>query len=488
MMMWMSRRPPVLSKTLQIARREFAATVLTKGFIFGVLMTPFILLVVAAAVMLTQSQPGPRVQGRIAVIDQTEIVGPEVLHRFSIESLETERLDRIRRSQEAIGQAADRFGLDESRRSMAKGVAGGAVTNGMRAAADITVNVLPPETDPADVRDQLALSNPRAAGDQNADQWIALVIIGPEAIARDENGRYGSFEMFVAPRLDFQVEERISGRVGDAIVNARIASDPAFTAGSLDPYSVRAAVERPRPRVAVQTAHGEQQSVGELAFIIPAAFMILLMLSVFTAGQYLLTSTIEEKSSRVMEVLLSAVSPMELMTGKILGQMCVGLLILIVYSGLGVGSLIVFSIEHLVNPLSIVYLLLFFLVAFFLIASLMAAIGSAVNDLREAQTLMTPIMAAMIVPWLLWLPLSRNPNSTFATVLSFIPGVNPFVMVIRLAGAEPVPFWHVAGALVVAVLSVVVAAWGAAKIFRIGALMHGKPPNVGTLIRWVRMA
>jgi ABC-2 type transport system permease protein len=478
----------VPEKIFYVARREFASTVLTKGFILGVLMTPFILLLVAAGVMLMQSQPGPRVQGRIAVIDRTGVIAPEVVLRFGTEALEAELQDRVRRSEELVGHAADRFGWDESRRGMAKGVAGGAVSNGMRAAGGLTTEVLPPDMDLDQAKAALTLANPRAAGDTAAEQRIALVVIGPEALSRGEAGRYGSFELFVAPRLDFQIEERIAGRVGEAIVNARIAHDPAFAASRLDPASVRAIVERPRPRVAVQTGAGEQQSIGELAYIIPAAFMILLMISVFTAGQYLLTTTIEEKSSRVMEVLLSAVSPMELMTGKILGQMCVGLLILTVYSGLGVGSLIVFSVEHLVNPIAIVYLLLFFLVAFFLVAALMAAIGSAVNDLREAQTLMTPIMAGMIIPWLLWMPISRNPNSTFATALSFVPGLNPFVMIIRLSGSEPIPAWHVALALVVAILSVVIAAWGAAKIFRVGALMHGKPPNLTTLIRWVRMA
>jgi ABC-2 type transport system permease protein len=476
----------VLSKIFYVARRELASTVLTKGFILGVVMTPFILLIVAGAVVLTQNQPGPRVQGSVVVVDRTGQVAPQVLARFQTAALDSERQEAIRRSDEMVNQAADRLGWDESRKGMAKGMAGGAVANGMQSSANITIEVLPPETDLDQIRSELAAANPRATGDQSADQRIAMVVIGPEAIERGENGRYGSFDLFVAPRLDFQIQERIAARVGEAVVDTRISTNPAFA--SLDPAGVRMAVERPRPLVRVQTIGGEQQSVGELALIIPAAFMILLMLSVFTAGQYLLTSTIEEKSSRVMEVLLSAVSPMELMTGKILGQMCVGLLILIVYSGLGIGSLIVFSAQHLVSPISIVYLLAFFLVAFFLIASLMAAIGSAVNDLREAQTLMTPVMAGMIIPWLLWLPISRNPNSTFATVLSFVPGVNPFVMVIRLAGSEPVPFWQVAVALLVSLVSVIVAAWAAAKVFRVGALMHGKPPNIGTLIRWIRMA
>src|SRR4030095_16152661 len=108
--------------------------------------------------------------------------------------------------------------------------------------------------------------------------------------------------------------------------------------------------------------------------LIPGAFLFLLWISVFTAGQYLLTSTIEEKSSRVMEVLLSAVSPMQLLVGKIVGQMAVGLTILLLYSSVGIVSLIVFSMKHLIDPLNLVYLILFFFIAFFFIATLMASI------------------------------------------------------------------------------------------------------------------
>ncbi|MBX9735641.1 MAG: hypothetical protein K2X32_01835, partial [Phycisphaerales bacterium] len=92
------------------------------------------------------------------------------------------------------------------------------------------------------------------------------------------------------------------------------------------------------------------------------------------------------------------------------------------------------------------------------------------------------------VPWLLWLPISRAPNSTFSTVMSFVPALNPFVMVIRMGGSEPVPNWHYPAAALVAMVTSICAAWASAKIFRVGVLMYGKPPNLATLFRWVRMA
>ena len=110
------------------------------------------------------------------------------------------------------------------------------------------------------------------------------------------------------------------------------------------------------------------------------------------------------------------------------------------------------------------------------------------NELREAQTLLTPVMLVMMLPMMLWMPISRDPNSTFATVLSFLPPVNPFVMMLRLGSSVPPPAWQVWLSIGIGMVSAVAAVWFAGKVFRIGLLMHGKPPNFMTLVRWVRMS
>jgi ABC-type Na+ efflux pump permease subunit len=190
-----------------------------------------------------------------------------------------------------------------------------------------------------------------------------------------------------------------------------------------------------------------------------------------------------------MEVLLSAVSPTQLMAGMIVGQMGVGLLILLLYSGLGIGSLVLFLRQaNLIDGRHLLYLFVYFGIAYFLVASMMAAIGAAVNEMREAQSLMSPVMVLMMIPWLTWFLIQRAPNSLLATILGFIPGPSPFVMVIRLSGSEPIPAWQIPATMIVGVVSVVLMLWFAGKVFRVGALMYGKPPNLRTLIRWVRMA
>jgi ABC-2 type transport system permease protein len=218
------------------------------------------------------------------------------------------------------------------------------------------------------------------------------------------------------------------------------------------------------------------------------AFMILILISVMTAGQQLMTSTIEEKSSRVVEVLLAAVSPTELMGGKILGQMAVGMLMLLVYGGLLILALFSFSVLGMIDPWLLMYMLIFFVIAFTTLAAFMAAIGAAVNELREAQALLTPMILVVMLPAMLWMPISNDPDSMFATVLSLVPPISPFVMMLRMASNTPPALWQVWLSIGLGVLGMWAAIWFAGKVFRIGLLMHGKPPNFMTLIRWVRMA
>jgi ABC-2 type transport system permease protein len=107
--------------------------------------------------------------------------------------------------------------------------------------------------------------------------------------------------------------------------------------------------------------------------------------------------------------------------------------------------------------------------------------------MREAQGLMTPVMLVLMIPYMLWLPISRDPNSVVATVMSFIPAVGSFVMMLRLSSATPPPLWQTLLSILTGAGGVVAALWFAAKVFRIGLLMYGKPPTFATLVRWVRM-
>jgi len=282
--------------------------------------------------------------------------------------------------------------------------------------------------------------------------------------------------------LDDRLIDDLHRGLRDAIVEARL------EAAGLEPERAEglSTVERPDSRTV--TAEGEETTNELLNVLLPAAFMGLLLVSVITSGQYLLTSTVEEKSTRVVELLLSAVSAKELMTGKIIGQLAVGAVMLGLYAGLGLLALMSFATIGLLDPMLLVFLVIFFVLAYFSIAALMAAIGAAVNEMREAQGLMTPVMLIIMIPWILWMPISRDPNSLLAVVLSFVPPLGNFVILLRMTSSDPPPMWQAWLAAAVGALGVYVTMWFAAKVFRVGLLMFGKPPTMKTLIRWARMS
>jgi ABC-2 type transport system permease protein len=97
-------------------------------------------------------------------------------------------------------------------------------------------------------------------------------------------------------------------------------------------------------------------------------------------------------------------------------------------------------------------------------------------------------MMILMIPWFLWLPISRDPNSVLALTLSFIPGIGTFVTLLRMASNSPPPPWQIGASIVICLAGAVAAVWAAGKVFRIGLLMFGKPPSFATLIRWIRIS
>jgi ABC-2 type transport system permease protein len=127
--------------------------------------------------------------------------------------------------------------------------------------------------------------------------------------------------------------------------------------------------------------------------------------------------------------------------------------------------------------------------AYFMVASMMAAVGSAVSDLREANSLLTPVMMILMIPLFLWMPISQAPNGMLAQAFSFLPPAIPFVMILRVGsdeGVAPHLWWQIPGTIVWGYLCMGGMVWMAGKIFRVGVLMTGKPPSPLELFRWIR--
>lgn len=474
-------------RTLHVAVREYLTTVLTKGFIFGVILLPLFILVAAIGARSIMGS-GPSVSGTVLLVDRTpnQVVAPLIEAKFSPEVQNAEAQARMKAVKQLAKDKAKEMNLPADLTDAIDNPMADVAMQQAIAGPRITVLRLSPDADIEAEKSKLRPSSQKVEAD-SPEKPIALMVIPADAVVPDSAGNFVSFELFTIPKLDFQIQSRMNSAAGQSVVDARLATSDLKDKAD----RIRRLLSQPRAEVKTVTETGDANSAGDLSMLMPMAFMFLMWIATFTAGQYLLTTTIEEKSSRVMEVILSAVSPMQLMTGKILGQMGVGLTLLTVYGALGTSSLAIFKLLHLLDWANLVILVAFFLIAFFLVASMMAAIGSAVTDLREAQSLMTPVMLVLMIPMMLWFPISRNPNGIFATVCSFVPPVSPFVMVLRIpaaAGSVPVPAWQIALSIAIGVVSVIVAIWAAAKIFRVGVLMYGKPPNFTTLVKWIRMA
>lgn len=487
-------------KVFRIAAREFASTAFTKGFIIGALVVPAVTFAAIPLIGFLVNRAKPPVEaGTLAVIDRSGEVAELFAERIAREAIAARRAEVAQDIQDA---AAEISGAGPGGAGVGEALTD-AVARTLGEVPDIRLDVLTDATADAEtvmgrVREGLTQTVPRT----DPSRPLGVLVFDAHAVralpatatdgsaASDAEGAtaaaaasgFGGYTLSVRPKLDDRTVGEIRQAASWAILEARYRANGYDRAQLDDLTSVDAGETREI------TATGTRDASFEWRILLPGAMMLLILMGVFTGGQYLLTTTIEEKSSRVVELLLSAVSSMELMTGKILGQMAVGLMLTMVYSAVGIAALLTFALTDLVRPLDLVYMLVFFVLAYFMFGSLLAAIGAAVNELREAQSLMMPVMLLTMVPYFLFLPISRDPNAMYSVVLSYVPPINPLVMMLRVASSDPPATWEILLSILVGVVGSVACVWLAAKVFRIGLLMFGKPPTFGTLVKWVRMA
>jgi ABC-2 type transport system permease protein len=308
-------------------------------------------------------------------------------------------------------------------------------------------------------------------------EWHAYLIIPADVVDGDTPCEFG--------RKDIQLETgaQLQEMVDEAVFAARCQrTDP-----PIDPASVRR-LQRPASIHTIDVQTGEEAGDEGARMVTPFVFMFLLFMATLGISNGLLTTVIEEKSSRVVEVLLSAISPLQLMAGKILGMAAVGLAMLGVWGSVGYASAHASGAGHLVTGYRVTYALLYFLPGFLLLSSLLAGIGSACNTIKDAQGMAFPLSLITIVPMFCWVYISQSPASTASVVLSFIPPMTPFVMILRVCADPHTPLWQIGATLALLWASVVAAMWASGKVFRVGVLMYGKPPSPRELFHWLRYA
>jgi len=223
-------------------------------------------------------------------------------------------------------------------------------------------------------------------------------------------------------------------------------------------------------------------------FVAPFAVLFIMFLSVMASAPQLLNAVIEEKMSRISEVLVASVSPFQLMLGKLFGVTAVAVLLALVYF-LGIGYFAVYSGRpDLLRPDLMGWFVIFLICCVLMFGSMFLAIGSACSDLKDAQSMMQPVMMLLMVGYIGSFAVLRAPESNVALGLSFFPTSAPFIMMLRMAMQPTPPLWQPALSLALTLAATVGFVWGASRIFRVGVLMQGKGATLREMLKWIRQS
>ncbi|MGA2677747.1 MAG: ABC transporter permease [Sedimentisphaerales bacterium] len=232
--------------------------------------------------------------------------------------------------------------------------------------------------------------------------------------------------------------------------------------------------------------HVQSQGQTTVKMMVPLFFMFMIYMGIIGIGQQMLSSVIEEKNSRIIEMLLSAVSPFELMAGKILGLGAIGLTIIGLWTAVSYGPILWQGISVDISGRLIFCFVVYYILGFLFFSALLAAIGSVCNTLKETQEFMRPVVLILIFPMIAWFKLVQSPDGVFARVLSLVPPVSPLVMPLRISAGSNVSNLEILASIMLLVGAVFLMIWLAGKIFRTGILMYGKRPSLREIYRWLR--
>lgn len=420
-----------------VARREYLQRIRSKGFWIGTVIFP--LFAVAMTVLPSLFLMRSRTTHSVVVVDETGRVAPHLSEERPKDARPDPR-EQVRLSQ-------------------------------------VSFHKEPPQPDR---KAQTAALDRRVLA-KEIDAWIRITPQALEGKAIEYHGRSTS---------NFLTQEILEDRLSDAVRRVRLA-DAGF-----DPDKVSALSGQIPLRTIRVSAEGSRVEGGAGGFIFAYVLFFMLFLTLLIWGQQVMNGVLEEKGSRVIEVVVSSVKPFELMMGKLSGICLVGLtqvgiwmVTLVVLSAPGVvGALGTMPDElkiPVLAPLTAVHFLFFFVLGFFVYASFYAALGSAFNSVQEAQQVASVLGFLFAIPAIVMPMIINAPSSTMAVVMSLIPLFSPVLMPLRMATEMP-PAWQILTCYLLTGGFLLFMVWFCSRIYRIGILMYGKKPTIPELLRWVR--
>jgi ABC-2 type transport system permease protein len=437
-----------MKKILAVVRREFVERVRTKAFVISTVLLPVFM--VAMVLLPALMMSGGDRTSRVAVVDaSTTNLGQRVS-----QALEAEK----------IGKGAD-------------------------AKSRYTVQVFPAGGDDlAKVRDGL-IAETGFSSSKKKDGWNGVLVLTDATLSTGKLAYYGGN----VGSLDAM--SKLQRAVSSALTGVRLAKS------GVDTALLKEAMKQADMDTTKVTDGKQTGQSGTESYLIAYFMGFILYIAILIYGQQTMTSVIEEKTSRIMEVLTSSLTPFQMLLGKVFGVGLAGLAQMAIWGG----TVLVLSSQRLplagmfgmsadaaqsfpipsMPPALLVVFLLYFALGFLLYGALYAAIGAMCNTIQETQQYATFITLFIIVGFFTVFALIKDPTGPLGVTMSYIPFFAPFTMPVRWS-LTSVPPLELALSLTLMVVALLACVWLAARIYRTGILMYGKKPSWGELWRWIR--
>ena len=445
----------MLRRILLIAKRDYVASVFRKAFLIGLVLAPLMFGGSFLGIELLRVSQGDKVQ-RIALIDHTGLLA------------------------DAIVQAAEQRNRDDPTAKAAESLVGS------RYVFELTP---PDERDPEGQR--LSLSDRVRGGDLFMFADIGANVLHPGALppgalppgAAAEDAKV---TLFAGGNGVDDTRVWLIDAINTALRRVRLQQsgmDAETTGEMLSTVAVErlGLVARDRTTGAIRQAKPRNEAEG---FAVPAAMSLLMMMIVLGGAAPMLSAVAEDKMQRVFEMLLALATPFELMTGKVLaavGRSLTSSVFYVVGALLGLqGAALIGLVPFGLLPWFFVYVI----AEVTMLSALGAGLGAACSTPRDAQSFAFFLVLPVMIPAFMIFPLIQQPNGVLSVALSFFPPFTPMVMLLRQSMPAGVPGWQPWVGLAGILLCTLLITWVAARIFRVGILMQGKPPRLADLARW----
>lgn len=420
-------------RALVVARREFLTTVKRKAFLFTLIAVPLYfggVMTLASRGSMSERRDSMRSFTRLGVVDSSGLLAgaaPEITTRLAADP--TNAPEKLETYRTAVVFYADQVKLERALRS-------GEIAQGLTVSADyLTTGVTRRYA-----RSTGTFSS--ASSVRPIERWLAQSVLA---------GHADSLRIERATRPSSGMD--------------------LYTLGKDDRFEVK----------------DERREM--LEFMVPFMVSILLGVCIMTGGQYLLQGVSEEKESRILESLLCALSPEDLLAGKLIGLGGVGFALVAVWMGVGFAlSAPMLAMAQLpLSPGLLALAVAYFILGYLFFASIMTGIGAVTSNMREAQQFSMMFTFANLAPIIMLTQILSKPDGAVAVALSLFPFTAATAMMLRLGTpSSAVPAWQIVLSLALLAISGVLVLRGAARVFRIGLLMTGKTPNLPEIWRWAR--